>query len=975
MKNQPITSAAYEIIENRPVADLNSQGLVLKHKKTGARVMILANEDENKVFYIAFRTPPTDSTGVAHILEHSVLCGSAKFPAKDPFIELAKGSLNTFLNAMTYPDKTVYPIASCNDKDFANLMDVYLDAVFFPNIYKEEKIFMQEGWHYELDGPDGELTVNGVVYNEMKGAFSTPDDVVEREICATLFPGTTYGFESGGEPDCIPTLTYEEFLDFHRKYYHPSNSYIYLYGNMDVEERLAFIDEQYLSRFTAQPIDSSIPPVPPFTAPQLLEKEYPVMEGEDMTDGAYLAYNVSLGAGVDAQKYIAFQILEYALCIAPGAPLKQKLLDRRIGKEVYSVMEVGIGQPYFSVIAKDTAPEKQDEFIRTVETILEEQADRGMDVRTLAAALNYYEFRYREADFGSHPKGLIMGLQAMDSWLYDDGAVFTHIEANATFTALKQAIGTGYYEDLIRRYLIDNPHKSILRVVPVPNLTAQKEARLAEEMQVYKSTLPAAAIEELIKRAEDLARYQDEPSSPADLASIPMLTRADIKKEAADYVNEERRSGRTTILFHDIFTNGIGYLRFIFDIKKVPEELFPYIGILKTALCLVDTAHFSYAELNNEINIETGGFHTAVNTYMNANDCAQYKATLEVKVKVLDHNRHRAFALAGEIVRHSCYQDSKRLYEIIAELKSKTETAMAGAGHSLAAIRSLSYLSEPAAVSEQINGIPQYRLLCELEAHFEEKKAEITHKLELLASYIFREDNLMIDYTASAEGYAGIEELVQEFAKGLFTTPIDDANFVCRPQKRNEGFMTAGQVQYVARAGNFIKKGLPYTGALKVLKVMMGYEYLWIQVRVKGGAYGCMCSFTKSGDSYFVSYRDPNLRKTVEIYRQAAEFIKNYQGDARAITQFVIGAISDMDIPMTPAAKGAYSLSGYMTGLSFAALQKERDEVLAATQEDIRALSRYVEAFMADECLCVVGNEDKIRECKDLFMEIVPLFQ
>jgi Zn-dependent M16 (insulinase) family peptidase len=744
---------------------------------------------------------------------------------------------------------------------------------------------------------------------------------------------------------------------------------------MDIEERLDFLDRQYLSHYTAQPIDSAIEPVAPFTEPQYIEKQYPVMEGEDTTDATYLTYNVSLGVGTDAQSYIAYQVLNYALCTAPGAPLKQKLLDQRIGKEVYSVMEVGIYQPYFSVVAKDTAPEKQDEFVRTIETVLKEVADHGLDKRTLAAAINYYEFRYLEADFGSYPKGLIIGLQAMDSWLYDDSAIFMHIEAKATYAALKAAIGTGYYEELIRRYIIDNTHKSIMRVVPVPGLTAQKETQLFDELQGYKATLTAAEIDLIIKRAEDLELYQEEPSPLEALKTIPMLTRADIKKEAVDFVNEERRAGAIPVLFHDIFTNGIGYLRFIFDIKKVPEELFGYIGIFKSVLGMVDTEQYSYAELNNEINIETGGIQSVVNTYMNANDRSQYKATLEIKVKVLYQNLSKAFLLAGEVVSHSRYRDSKRLYEIIAELKSKTETAMAGSGHSVATMRAMSYISETAAIADRLNGIPQYRLLAELEAHYDEKKEELFHKLEQLATYIFRADNLMVDYTATAAEYAGIDELVGEFSKNLFTTPISETQYVSRLVKRNEGFMTAGQVQYVARAGNFTTKGLPYTGSLKVLKVMMGYEYLWTQVRVKGGAYGCMCSITKSGDSYFVSYRDPNLAKTVEIYQQAADFIKNYQSDERSITQFVIGAISDLDIPMTPATKGAYSLSGYMTNMSFEAVQRERDELLATTQEGLRGLYRYVEAFMADECFCVVGNEDKIRESKALFMEIVPLFK
>ncbi len=974
MKEQVIKSTAYETIENRPVDDLNSQGLVLKHKKTGARIAVLANDDENKVFYIAFRTPPTDSTGVAHILEHSVLCGSKAFPVKDPFVELCKGSLNTFLNAMTYPDKTVYPVASCNDKDFANLMHVYLDAVFYPNIYKEEKIFMQEGWHYELESAADELKINGVVYNEMKGVFSSPDDVVEREIFSSLFPDTTYGMESGGDPDVIPTLTYEQFLEFHGKYYHPSNSYIYLYGNMDLEERLEFLDKEYLSRFDALQIDSSIARQEQFDAPHVVEKEYSVMEGVSLNESAYLSYNTVIGTSTDPKLYIALQVLDYTLCSAPGAPLKQALLDKKIGKDVYSTMENGILQPYFSVTAKDADETRVDEFVKTIEDVLKELVVSGLDKKSLAAGLNYFEFKYREADYGSHPKGLMMGLQVMESWLYEDSEPFRHIEANASFASLKEEIEKGYFEELIRKYLIDNSHKSILKVVPVAGLTAKREEKLQAELQAYKETLKPEEIDRIIRDAKALEVYQEEPSSQEDLLKIPLLTRADIKKEAAEFINEIRDVGGTTVLFHNVFTNGIGYLRFVFDIKKVPAELFPYIGILKSALTRVDTENYSFSDLFNEINVNTGGMETVVNTYLDANDMTRYKATLEIKVKVLYENIDKAFALVKEIVLHSKYQDAKRLYEIIAEMKSKMETMMSSSGHSLAAMRALSYFSETAAIAQQVNGLPQFRLLEELEENFEDKKVELTHKLETLVSYIFREENLMVDYTATEEGYTGIEERVTMFKKELFKTPVSGTPFIPKLQKKNEGFMTAGQVQYVCRAGNFREKGLPYTGALKVLKVMMGYEYLWNQVRVKGGAYGCMSNFTKSGDSYFVSYRDPNLAKTVEVYEQAADFIKNYQADERAITQFIIGAISEMDIPMTPATKGSYSLGGYMTNLTFAEVQKSRDELLGVNQEILRGLYRYAEAVIEAECLCVVGNEEKIKGSKELFMEIEPLF-
>ncbi len=875
MKKQIEDLSAFTVIERRRITDLNSEGYILKHKKTGANITLLLNDDENKVFYIGFRTPPKDSTGVAHILEHSVLCGSKHFPVKDPFIELAKGSLNTFLNAMTYPDKTVYPVASCNDKDFRNLVHVYLDAVFYPNIYKEDKIFKQEGWHYEMENTEDELTINGVVYNEMKGAFSSPDDVVEREIMNSLYPDTTYGLESGGDPEVIPELSYEEFLAFHRKFYHPSNSYIYLYGNLDAVEYLTFIDEEYLSGYEERKVDSEIGLQKPFEKTNELIREYSVMEDEPVFENTYLTYNVSMGTSLDRKLYVAMDILDYVLCQVPGAPVKQALLDRGIGKDVYSSMENGIYQPYFSVIAKNAEEAQKEAFVETIEEVLTKLVTDGLNQKALAAAINYYEFKYREADFGSYPKGLILGLQAMESWLYDETKPFLHIEANETFRELREAIGTDYFEGLIEKYFLKNTHKTILVVKPVPGLTTKKDQQLQKRLQSYKETLSQAEKQEIVDQTRALRAYQEEESSEEALKTIPLLTREDMKKEATAYVNEVRQIDGTTFVFHDIFTNGIGYLNLLFDLKQVPERLFPYLGILKTVLMMVDTEHFSYGELPNEVNIHTGGIKAVVNTYTNANEMRKYRVMLEIRSRALYEKRDKALELMKEIILTSRFDDGKRLHEVIAEAKSRLQAAMTSAGHSTAALRALSYFSPTAAVSEEISGIPQYRLLEELDKNFEAKKEELISNLKELTVCIFRPENLLVDYTASKESWEGLDEAVREFKSALITEPIEETGYTPVLTKRNEGFMTAGQVQFVCRAGNFIEKGLPYTGSLKVLKVMMGYDYLWNQVRVKGGAYGCMCSFYKNGDGYFVSYRDPNLTKTIEVYEKAADYIKN----------------------------------------------------------------------------------------------------
>lgn len=965
---------AYTILEKREIKDIDSVSYLLKHNKTGARVALLSNDDDNKVFYIGFRTPPTDSTGVAHIIEHTVLCGSDKYPLKDPFIELAKGSLNTFLNAMTYPDKTIYPVASCNDKDFQNLMDVYLDAVFHPNIYHEEKIFRQEGWHYELEDAEDVLTINGVVYNEMKGAFSSPDDVLWREIMNSLYPHTAYAVESGGDPDVIPELTYENFLAFHKKYYHPSNSYIYLYGNMDMAEKLQYIDEEYLSHYDALAVESELAMEKPFANTITIEKEYPIMESETEENNTYLSYNISLGSGIDKKFYLGFETLVDVLCMTPGAPIKQALLDAGIGTDLNCAFDSGVKQPYFSIVAKNANANQKDDFVRIIEEQLEKLSTGGLDKRALQATLNYYEFKYREADFGSYPKGLMYGLDMLGSWLYDDSKPFWYVELLDTYQDLKEAVQTSYFEQIIREKLIDNTHKSVVIVKPVKGLTGQKDKELAEKLAQKKASMSPEEIERVIKETRELKAYQEEPSPKENLEKIPLLTREDMKKEAAPYYNIEKKVGDTILLWHNVFTNGIGYLRFMFDLRQVPEELFPYVGLLKTMIGLVDTKEHSYSELYNEINLQTGGIAPALNTYTDARNLSKYTATFDLKVKVLYENLPKAFALAEEILTRSVYTDAKRLYELVAEKRSEKQADMMSAGHKLAAGQALSHLSKTAMVIEQTNGLAFYRMLEELEEKFDEKKEEVIDKLQKLVVYLFRPENLMVDYTAQENGMDGIEKLVEHLKSVLYTEPVQGAGYLPKPEKKNEGFMSSAQIQYVCRAGNFETKGLPYTGALRVLRVMMGYDYLWTQVRVKGGAYGCMCNFGKSGDSYFVSYRDPNLEKTIEIYEKAADYIEAFDADERTMTQFIIGAISEMDLPMTPATKGSYSLSGYMSHYSYEEVQKDRDELLATDAATIRGLGAYVRAFLSDNCLCVVGNEEKIKEQKALFDETEYLF-
>lgn len=961
---------AYEVQKEEDLKGIKAKGYLLRHRKSGARVVYIENDDNNKVFSIGFRTPPSDSTGVPHIMEHSVLCGSRNFPAKDPFVELVKGSLNTFLNAMTYPDKTVYPVASCNDQDFQNLMHVYMDAVFYPNIYEHEEIFRQEGWSYQLDSAEDKLKYNGVVYNEMKGAFSSPEGVLDRVILNTLFPDTSYANESGGDPEVIPELTYEQFLDFHRKYYHPSNSYIYLYGDMDIEEKLHWLDQEYLGKYDREPVDSRIRFQEPFAEMQEKVIPYSIASEESEEDNTYLSYNKVVGTSLDKELYLAFQILDYALLSAPGAPLKKALTDAGIGKDIMGSYDNGIYQPIFSVIAKNANEEQKEEFIQVIEDVLRASVKNGIDTKAIEAGINYYEFRYREADFGNYPKGLMYGLQMMDSWLYDEEKPFIHIEALDTFEFLKKQIGTGYYEELIQKYLLDNPHGAIVIVTPEKGRTARMEAELEEKLQKYKESLTAEEVEAFVQKTQALEAYQSEPESEENLEKIPVLKREDISREIEPIINEEMTLAGVPVIFHEIETNGIGYVDVLFDMSLVEEQDLPYVGILQSVLGIIDTERYDYGTLFNEINVNTGGIGTSLELYNDVTNIREkaFKATFEIKGKALYGKLPVAFDMMREILMESKLDDGKRIREILAMLKSRLLMKFQSSGHVTAVLRAQSYASPAAKLKDMTNGIAFYETVSYIEEHFEEEKEKLSEKLIDLSKKLFCGDNMMLSYTAAREGLEGLEEMVEKLKNSLHTrTAEEDKRCVIHCEKKNEGFKTASKVQYVAKAGNFIDLGVAYTGALQILKVIMSYDYLWQNIRVKGGAYGCMSNFNRIGEGYFVSYRDPNLKRTLDVYDGVVDYLKNFTVSERDMTKYIIGTMSGIDQPMTPASKGERSMNLYMNKVSAEMIREERNQILDAEQDDIRALYKVAEAVLQADQMCVIGGEDKIEEEKELF--------
>ena len=965
--------AEYEILDEHRVEDVQSDGFILRHKKSGARIAILSNNDDNKVFYIGFKTPPEDETGVPHIIEHTTLCGSKKFPVKDPFIELAKGSLNTFLNAMTYPDKTVYPVASCNDQDFKNLMDVYLDAVFNPNITKYEEIFKQEGWHYELTGKDDELKINGVVYNEMKGAYSSPDEVLSSQIYRSLFPDNTYSKDSGGNPEYIPKLTYEAYLDFYHKYYHPSNSYIYLYGDMDVVERLEWLDKEYLSLYDYKKVNSEINKQPAFDEIKNVEAQYSITMDDSQENKTYLSYNRVVGDTLDEMLYQAFDVLDYALVSSPGAPVKQALIDAGIGDDVYGSYDAGILQPVFSFVAKNANASQADEFESIIENTLKEVVKTGINKEALLAGINSSEFKFREADFGQFPKGLLFGLNCLDSWLFDDMKPFIHLECLGTFAKLRKAVDTDYFEKLIQEYLLDNTHGSSVTVKPKRGLGNEREEALAKELSDYKASLSDEEIKKLIEDTEHLKKYQEEPSSDEDLRKLPMLTRADMKKNAMPFSNIEDELLDVKVVRHDIESNGIDYISFLFDAGDFAQSELGYLGFFTNALGLVSTEKYSYTDLANATNIYTGGISTGTASHPDIKDRNNYVFKFEMKLKVLEKNLDKALELMEQMLLSSDFTDTKRLGELVAQIKARLQANLSSSGHLVAAMRSMSSFSRYALYQDELKGVAFYRSICRIEKELSESPKSVSDKLAAIAKKLFARNRMLISFTGNNEAYGNAKPSLEKVIAGFNKMSAVGNQAEVHFNTAKEAFIDASQIQYVAKTGDFICEGYEYTGALRLLRIILSYDYLWINVRVKGGAYGCMNTFLRSGESYFVSYRDPNLSDTLDVYDRIPEYIKSFSPDERDMTKYIIGTFSALDTPMNPEAKGSRSLSAYLEGITYEQIQKERNEILNAQPEDIRRLADLVEAVLKKDSICVIGNENMIKESAGLFENVEKL--
>ena len=959
---------SYNKLDEKYIDEIQSTVTVYRHKKSGARICAIRNEDNNKVFAITFRTPPINDGGLTHILEHSVLCGSKAFPVKDPFVELSKSSLNTFLNAFTFPDKTAYPVASQNLKDFKNLMHVYMDAVFYPAIYDHEEIFKQEGWHYHLEKLEDPITINGVVYNEMKGAFSDPASMLYNRVEQALYPDTAYHYVSGGEPKYIPDLTYEVFKDFHSKFYHPSNSYIYIYGNLDMDERLEWLDKEYLSKFNAIDFDTRLTYQKPFKAPKSETYYYPIAKGDDSSNKTFLTYNVAFPDCKDNKLLLATACLLTALFDVPGAPLKQALIDAKIGQDISSYFDDGILQPGLSVIATNANVEDEEKFIKIIDEELRNLVKNGLDKKALIALLNNAEFKARERAFSPRfPQGLNIGLSVLSSWLYDDNDVYSKLEVVHYYKELKEEVNSGYFENIIDKYILNNTHKAYVKLVPSETCNDEKEKELATKLENYKKSLSKEELEKLILDTKKLAEYQNEGDTPEAIATLPKLSIEDINPNPEEY-KLEVLNNNPRILFSDYECNDIAYVKEYFDISHMNTEDLLYTELLADTFAQLSTSKMNFRELNQKIQNELGSLTVGVS-------CYKHYVTKEAKVyfytslSALTENVENGLKLQNEILNDTVFSDTKRLYEYLCQMKANLDMSIVSRGHQVAMTRALSYIDEYAYDRDLTSGIAYNDFISDLVKDFELKKDYIVTKLESLKKALFSKDNVVFGFTGNKKQLATLSPIFEN----EYNLLPDKNNYVKEEFKeniKNEAFTAPIDINFVSRVGKYSGE---FHGGLNVLDNAMRIDYLWMQVRVHGGAYGCMMNIDPTGLIGFTSYRDPNIKRTNDVYVASDKFVSEYNPDDEQLLKVKIGTIGSSESVMHVKDKADLARSLFFRGLDYSTRAKNRGQILSVTKEEINSFKPLFTEAMKDYVICCIGNTDKINEAKDMFKVVRPL--
>ena len=951
-------TSGFRLDKKEYVEDMHGICYTFEHIKSGARLIYVDNDDDNRVFFIAFKTPPLDSCGTAHIMEHSVLCGSEKYKAKDPFNELAKGSLNTYLNALTYSDKTMYPVASRNEKDFENLMSVYIDAVFAPVVLKEKKIFMQEGWHYELDSEDDDLKYKGVVYNEMKGAYSSPDRTLNALVDKSLFGNTTYGFESGGYPENIPDLTYENFKDFYKKYYHPSNSCIYFYGQTDIKKHMEMLDREYLSKYEKTKVNSDIKEVKePYS--RFEKGKYSIPVGTKRENDTMFALNFVTGKATDLLMCASMDVLSYILLDTNASPVKRALIESGICEEADGWHDDSTYQCVMSIEGKGCKSSDKDKFVEVTENALKEAAEKGLDKKLVLSALNYWEFAIKEADYGYRPKGLAYGMSMMKGVLHGGDAAEC-LRTEKFFDIMRKEAENGYFEKLIKENILENNFKTLVMLEAEEGMQAEHDKKTAEKLKAIKESFSKEEKEKIIEETKELKKYQSEGDSEEIISQIPLLSREDIDKEKKyDIIKEEK--GR---LIFNTETNGIVYMKVIFKADKLEKEELLYTGLLKNAIASLDTENFDYNSLPSEINLYTGGIDAECISF--ADNEKRFIPAFAVNGKALERNLGKLFELMNEVIFNTKYDKTESLTKILRELKSSLERKFDESGHSVSSLRALSCCKNSAAYTDMTSGIAFYDFILKAEKNIE----ETAEKLKETAEKLFAKENFIFAFASDEKNEKEIFEGAEKLENSLSDKTGEIQKYSIINTMKTQAVTTSSKVVYNSIAADFKAFGAEYSGKMRVIKNIVNTEYLWNEVRVRGGAYGCGCNILRNGGIYTYSYRDPNVENTYNAYKNIGEFLRNIKISKRDMTKYILGAINELDRPQSMQTRFDSAVSAYLNGITLEKKQKERNELISVTEDEVASFGEIFDKAYKADIKFTLGNESAAKKAEALFEEI-----
>lgn len=949
----------FELLQTQDVPEINSTARLYRHSQTGARLLSVENDDANKVFGITFRTPPTDSTGLPHIMEHSVLCGSRKYPVKEPFVELVKGSLKTFLNAFTFPDKTCYPVASQNVQDFYNLIDVYFDAVFHPRL--TPYVLQQEGWHYELENIDDPLIYKGVVFNEMKGAYASPDSVLGRYIQQSLFPDNTYGVDSGGDPKDIPNLTFEQFQAFHRRYYHPANAYIYFYGDDDPAERLR-LTHNYLKEFSPLVVDSAVAIQAPFTQPTQQTYAYAVDQDETNGGKAFVTVNWLLAETLDSQLSLSLAMLAYILTGTPASPLRKALIDSGLGEDITGGgLDSHLRQMTYSTGLKGTATGSAAQIETLILDTLRNLAGQGIEPDMIEAAVNTTEFSLRENNTGSFPRGLLLMLRALSTWLYDGDPV-ARLGFEAPLAAIKErlAAGEAYFEGLIDQYLLQNQHRTTVILAPDPTLRQRDDAAEKERLAQARAALNETALEAIIENTDELKRRQETPDSPEALAKIPRLTLDDLDPDNKLIPLERLEENESQVLYHDLFTNGIAYLDVGFDLHRLPQELLPYVSLFGQALLKIGTETEDFVKLSQRIGRKTGGIWTSSFTSA-LKDSAESTAWLFLRGKATMDQVDDLLALLRDMLLTVKLDNQERFKQMVLEAKARKEAGLIPGGHGVIDTRLRAHFNEADWVDEQMSGVTYLFFLRDLAKQVDVAWPSVLEKLEMVRRTLISRPAMVSNVTLDQDNWQQFRPKLAGFLADLPTTPVEAGVWSVEPLPANEGLTIPAQVNYVGKGANLYDLGYRPHGSISVISNQLRTAWLWERVRVQGGAYGAFCTFDyHSGIWTYRSYRDPNLLDTLDVYDRTARFLRELDLSEDELTKSIIGTIGQLDAYQLPDAKGYSSLLRYLAGITDEIRQQRRDEILVTTPAHFKAFADVLEAVSREGEVVVLGSQEAI---------------